>query len=55
MNFNLTKEEAGFILQVLGQLPTQTNAFPLYQKWASQVKSQDTTSDINTDVNVIEE
>lgn len=41
MNFsNLTPEEAAFIVRVLGNLPTETGAFPLYQKLRQQFEGQ---------------
>ena len=41
MNFtDLTPEEATFILRVLGQLPTETGAFPLHQKLVKQFNDQ---------------
>jgi hypothetical protein len=38
--FTLEDNEAQFVLQVLGQLPTQSGAFPLYQKLAEQFNVQ---------------
>ena len=40
INLNLTAEEAVFIHNVLGQLPTSSNAHPLYMKAASQIQQQ---------------
>lgn len=40
INFALEENEAAFVLQVLGQLPTQSNAFPLWQKLNAQALSQ---------------
>lgn len=40
VKFNVTAEEAVFIYNVLGQLPTQSNAHPLYMKLGSQIQSQ---------------
>lgn len=42
MNFTFTLEEneAAFILQVIGNLPTQTGAFPLFEKLQAQAKAQ---------------
>ena len=41
MNFtDLTPEEAAFIVRVLGQLPTETGAFPLHQKLVKQFTDQ---------------
>jgi len=50
ITLNLLPEEAQFIFTVLGQLPTQTNAFPLFNKVGAQLKEQQTTS--STEVNV---
>lgn len=38
--FTLEDNEAAFVLQVLGQLPTQSNAFPLWQKLQGQAQEQ---------------
>ena len=38
--FNLEENEAAFVLQVIGNLPTQTGAFPLFEKMQAQVKAQ---------------
>jgi len=38
--FTLEDNEAQFVVQVLGQLPTQSGAFPLYQKLAEQFNTQ---------------
>lgn len=40
MTFNLEQNEAAFIARVLGNLPTETGAFPLYQKWVEQYNQQ---------------
>jgi hypothetical protein len=40
IQFNLEDNEANFILQVIGQLPTQSGAYPLLQKLQSQAKEQ---------------
>ena len=40
VNFALEDNEAIFIVQVLGQLPTQSNAFPLWQKLQDQAQDQ---------------
>ena len=37
--FTLEENEATFILQVIGQLPTQSGAFPLLQKLQAQVSA----------------
>lgn len=38
MGLKLTTEEINFILAVLGNLPTQSNAWPLMQKIKSQAQ-----------------
>jgi hypothetical protein len=38
--FNLEDNEAEFIVKVVGQLPTQSGAFPLFQKLADQFNAQ---------------
>ena len=40
MKFELDPNEAAFILQVLGNLPTQSNAHPLWQKLVAQFNAQ---------------
>lgn len=41
MNFsNLTPEEAAFIVRVIGNLPTESRAFPLYEKLRQQFEGQ---------------
>lgn len=41
MNFtDLTPEEAAFIVRVIGQLPTESNAWPLHQKLVKQFSEQ---------------
>ena len=40
IQFAVEDNEAQFVVQVLGQLPTQSNAFPLYQKLLAQLQSQ---------------
>ena len=41
MTFTLEDHEAAFIVRVLGQLPTESGAFPLHQKLVEQFKSQE--------------
>lgn len=41
MNFTLEDNEAAFIVRVIGQLPTESGAFPLHQKLVEQFKSQE--------------
>ena len=38
--FTLEDNEAQFVIQVLGQMPTQSGAFPLFQKCADQFNAQ---------------
>jgi hypothetical protein len=38
--FNLDDNEAEFVVKVIGQLPTQSGAFPLFQKLADQFNAQ---------------
>ena len=38
--FTLEDNEAQFVIQVLGQMPTQSGAFPLFQKLAEQFNAQ---------------
>ncbi len=40
INLTLTPQEAQAILNVLGDLPTKSGAFPLLQKLAEQVQQQ---------------
>lgn len=42
MNFTLEQNEAAFIIRVIGQLPTESGAFPLHQKLVEQFKTQAT-------------
>ena len=45
MTFTLDTNEAAFIIRVLGQLPTESNAFPLHQKLVAQFQAQQKTED----------
>lgn len=45
MIFTLEDNEAAFIVRVLGQLPTETGAFPLHQKLVEQFKAQESKQD----------
>ena len=36
--FTLEDNEAQFVVQVVGQLPTQSGAYPLFQKLQSQLQ-----------------
>jgi hypothetical protein len=40
MNLNLETAEVNFILQVLGQLPTSSNVYPLLKKIEGQAIEQ---------------
>ena len=40
ITYTVTNEEAEDILKVLGSLPTQSGAYPLWQKLAEQFKEQ---------------
>lgn len=40
ITFTLDKNEADFIIQVIGQLPTNSGVFPLFQKLQEQVQKQ---------------
>lgn len=40
MKFELDQNEAAFIVQVIGNLPTQSNAHPLWQKLVQQFNEQ---------------
>ena len=41
MIFNIEPNEAAFIVRVIGQLPTESGAYPLHQKLVAQFKEQD--------------
>jgi hypothetical protein len=41
MVFNVEPNEAAFIVRVIGQLPTETGALPVYQKLVEQFQEQD--------------
>lgn len=45
MTFTLEDNEAAFIVRVLGQLPTETGAFPLHQKLVAQFQEQQKTEE----------
>ena len=38
--FTLEDNEAAFVMQVLSELPTRSNAFPLWVKLSEQAKAQ---------------
>ena len=41
VKFELEQNEAAFIVRVLGQLPTESGAFPLHQKLVQQYQQQE--------------
>ena len=41
IKFELEQNEAAFIVRVLGQLPTESGAFPLHQKLVQQYQQQE--------------
>lgn len=41
MVFNIEPNEAAFIVRVIGQLPTESGAFPLHQKLVEQYQTQE--------------
>ena len=45
-SFNLDANEAAFIIRVIGQLPTESGAFPLHQKLVEQFKTQEDATDV---------
>ena len=49
MTLELTADEVQGILQVLNDLPTKTNAWPLVQKIEQQVAEQTSAEDDATD------
>ena len=46
MKFDLEANEAAFIVRVIGQLPTESGAFPLHQKLVEQFKSQENKEEL---------
>ena len=46
MTFDLEPNEAAFIVRVLGQLPTESGAYPLHQKLVAQFKEQETDNEV---------
>ena len=40
IKFELEQNEAAFIAQVIGNLPTQSGALPLWQKLMQQIQEQ---------------
>lgn len=45
MTFTLEDNEAAFIIRVLGQLPTETGAYPLHVKLVEQFNTQQQQDD----------
>ena len=45
MELKLTAEEVSFVLAVMGNLPTQSNAWPLMQKIKTQAEVQQPKAD----------
>lgn len=43
MTFTLEENEAAFIVRVIGQLPTESGAYPLHQKLLQQAQEQNQT------------
>ena len=53
MVFDVEANEAAFIVRVIGQLPTESGAFPLHQKLVAQFQEQEkqvATESVVTDV-----
>ena len=46
MTFTLELNEADFIVRVIGQLPTESGAFPLHQKLVAQFKDQENEAEV---------
>ena len=46
IDFKLDTNEAAFIIRVLGQLPTESGAFPLHQKLVAQFQEQQESTDV---------
>jgi len=46
IDFKLDANEAAFIIRVIGQLPTESGAFPLHQKLVEQFKAQQEVTDV---------
>jgi len=49
MQFNLDANEINFILQVLGQLPTSSGAYPLVVKIQQQVEAQQSQDEVKSE------
>ena len=46
IKFEMQKEEAAFIVQVLGNLPTQSNSHPLWLKLVNQLQAQEQSQEV---------
>lgn len=46
MTFDLEPNEAAFIVRVLGQLPTESGAYPLHVKLVQQFKEQENEQEV---------
>jgi hypothetical protein len=46
MIFDLEPNEAAFIVRVIGQLPTESGAYPLHVKLVQQFKEQETDNEV---------
>ena len=46
MTFTLEQNEAAFIIRVIGQLPTESGAYPLHQKLVAQFKEQENEQEV---------
>lgn len=46
MKFELDQNEAAFIVQVIGNLPTQSNAHPLWIKLGQQYNEQQAQQEV---------
>lgn len=49
MQFNLDANEINFIMQVLGQLPTSSGAYPLVVKIQQQVEAQQPKDEVKSE------
>ena len=46
MTFTLDQNEAAFIIRVIGQLPTESGAYPLHQKLVAQFKEEESEQEV---------
>lgn len=46
MIFTIEPNEAAFIVRVIGQLPTESGAYPLHQKLVAQFKEQENEQEV---------